>query len=213
MKQFAYALIDFDYTLYETQRLVAGLQKIFADCGVSEADYRDTINQASTGTDGQTYNYTFGRHISLLRERGYTIPDATEDRLQAELQCNYRAEDAVDFLKKIREVAETVYILTAGNQAFQMAKINVSELLPFVDEVIIVPSSQGKAEIVRELNQKGGRILFVNDEVEQNNQVSELGQTVLVLGKKHPRRHQPEMAGSVPYFDNLTEIIEYLKTI
>ncbi len=210
MKHFSHCLIDFDSTLYDTHLFVNGLKEVLLSAGVTEKDYHETMDATKHGHDGRTFQYSFAAHLDNLRQRGYDLPEGVETQMQAELLINRVAAGAVELISTLRETCDHVFILSAGDQEFQMAKLNVSGLLPLVEEVIIVATSTEKLEIVEKLKPSENKILFINDEIHQNNEVAAHYPQVAVVGRKHPVRHNESLVGDVPYFATIPEIQDFI---
>lgn len=210
MKQFAYALIDFDSTLYDTHLFSSGLKEVLLSVGVTEKDYHETMDATKHGHDGRTYRYSFAAHLSNLRQRGYDLSEGVETQMQAELLINRVANGAAELINTLKEICDHVFILSAGDQEFQMAKLNVSGLLPLVEEVIIVATSTEKLQVVEKLEPNIHKILFINDEIHQNSEVAAHYPQVVVVGRKHPVRHNESLVGDIPYFATIPEIQNFI---
>lgn len=210
MKPFSHCLIDFDSTLYDTHLFLSGLKAILLSVGVSETDYHETMEATKHGHDGRTFKYSFAAHLANLGERGYKLPSDVEARMQAELLVNRVAAGCVELIETLKRICDHVFILSAGDQEFQMAKLKVSGLLPLVDEVIIVATSTEKRQIVEKLESAGNTILFINDEIHQNNEIVAHHPKVVVIGRKHPVRHNESLAGNIPYFATIPEITDFI---
>jgi hypothetical protein len=72
---FDYAFIDFDNTIYESHLLVDHIRAVCVRHGVTEEDFRATLESGVHGKNGEYYNYTFELHIQLLVEIGYACDE------------------------------------------------------------------------------------------------------------------------------------------
>lgn len=210
MKHFSHCLIDFDSTLYDTHLFSNGLKTVLLSVGVTEKDYHETMEATKHGDDGRTFKYSFAAHLNTIRQRGYDLPADVEARMQAELLVNRTAEGCVELIKTLKELCDQVFILSAGDQEFQMAKLRVSGLLPLVDEAIIVATSAEKLQMVEKLEPAVHKILFINDEIHQNSEVAAHYPQVVIVGRKHPVRHDESLVGNIPYFATIPEIHNFI---
>ena len=210
MKFFSHCLIDFDSTLYDTHLFSSGLKAILLSVGVNEKDYHETMETTKHGHDGRTFKYSFAAHLANLGERGYKLPSDVEARMQAELLVNRAAVGCVELIETLKRICDHVFILSAGDQEFQMAKLKVSGLLPLVEEAIIVATSTEKRQMVEKLESATNKILFINDEIHQNNEVVAHHPEVVVIGRKHPVRYDESLVGTIPYFATIPEINDFI---
>ena len=64
--------------------------------------------------------------------------------------------------------------------------------------------------MVEKLEPAVHKILFINDEIHQNSEVAAHYPQVVIVGRKHPVRHDESLVGSVPYFASIPEINDFI---
>lgn len=147
-------IIDFDYTLFDTETFRQGLIERLAPWGISDEDFRSTEQEAK----GET-GYHIQDHLALL------LPDA-EDRAEAipvidsfmEALDRYLYPDASQFLLKYGH--DMVTVLSAGHQEWQELKVQNAGMGAVADDVIIVPGN--KEEVMQQWQGDAG-VIVIND--------------------------------------------------
>ena len=206
-------ILDFDNTLYNTNLLKIELEKIFADYGVTPADYASSEQLAIHGSEGTHYDYTVELHIQILHEKGYKIPhEEAVKKIQALFENNYAYEDTIFFLEALKKKNDRMVLLTAGNEQFQRAKIQSIKIEDYFDEIICVRGK--KEEYVESVYTPHEKIFFINDKLKENIAVKNQRKDICVITKWNPLKNSEEELknSGVPYFHTLTEILNYLET-
>lgn len=212
--QLGVTFVDFDNTLYDTHALDMNVREVFLRYGVRKEDADRAFFLAVHGDSGQYFNYTFDAHIDRVRDMGYNIPtDEIHGLLTRFLLDKYQYPDAEEFLRFLRERSERMVLLTAGNPSMQEEKIAATTLAPYFDEVVIL--QERKEHAVGQRIDKGGRHLFVNDDVAQNMLMQKKFPNLLVVTKQHPVKYTREelLASGIPSFPTLTDIIRYVESL
>jgi len=207
---FDFSFIDFDDTLFKTYLFKEDIFSCFARCGVSRQDYKVTYKQAVFGPVVGYFDYTFKKHADILREIGYQIPDQTIVELEGLLKNNYNFSDAEEFLVEIKKISKKMILLTAGERTLQEKKIMASGLVKYFDSVEIIDG--GKSQKIFEIADSASKILFVNDNMQENNQIKKDLPDIILVGTKH-KVSWPEddyEKSDLAYFDNLIEIKNYV---
>lgn len=204
-------IVDFDYTLYQTDLFVQRLKEVFMRYGVDMNTYRASYQQA-VAWDGEGYgfDYSFEKHIHILQRMGYTINAAeVVPQLQACLKRDYICSDAIQFLQFLRARDETV-LLSAGDVRFQKWKVETTGLNAYVDRCEYL--SGNKDKFVAEVLKDGKQVIFINDNSKENASIKKKFPDVMVVGKKNIFKYdeQEVRASGVPYFETLTEIQTYV---
>lgn len=211
MKKFASSFIDFDDTVFDTQKFLTEMEIIFARHGVSSADFRQGTKAAMI--NGQKfYNYTFEQHVDGLRKKGYSLSDKIIDDLNAILEKNnFQFEGAEHFLEWVCTASEKVILLTAGNPEFQHKKLSSTELTEYFDAVQVL--HEKKEEYVRTASNHQ-KSLFINDNLTENLVLKKMLPEVTVISKtnyfKFNRQDYKESA--IPFFETFTDIKKYVET-
>lgn len=207
---FDFSFIDLDDTLFKTFLFKEDIFNCFARCGVTLDDYKKTYAQAVFGPMVGYFDYTFKKHADILRDLGYQIPDTTIIELDGLLKKNYNFEEAEDFVVAIKKISKKMILLTAGERGLQNKKISGSGLAKYFDVVEIIEG--GKSQKIFELADSASKILFVNDNVQENIQIKKDLPNIILVGTKH-RVRWPEddyATSEIPYFDSLTEVKDYV---
>lgn len=205
-------IIDFDYTLFDTEHLRRKLIASLQSFGISEEQYRHAERQLK-----QKQMYTLEAHMQFLLcyplQKVYEIVDDSRD-------CVY--PDAIPFLKKIRslttiasDAAESktpdceegfcvggseqqsnrMTLFSLGNPEWQRRKIDGSGLVHFFDDIVLVDTPK---ELHREkLNiASGSDTLYISDrgsEIDRMKQVFSGLTTVLIRRPGTPYEHEPSL--------------------
>ena len=145
-------ILDFDYTLFNTEAMRQALIEALASYGVTEGWYRDTERQVKA--DGL---YTLEAHLALLAKGG-----AIEQLVETSMKVLENAEqfvypDVWPFLKNIQEADVT--ILSFGSPVWQDRKIRDSGVGVFADHVITTDGD--KAESIQQY--AGREVIVIND--------------------------------------------------
>jgi FMN phosphatase YigB (HAD superfamily) len=207
---FDFSFIDLDDTLFKTYLFKEDIYNCFARCGVSREDYKKTYSQAVFGPVVGYFDYTFKKHADILRDLGYQIPDSTIVELNKLLEKNYNFEDAENFLIEIKKISRQMILLTAGEQKLQEKKIAGSGLAKYFDGIEIIEG--GKSQKIFELADSASKILFVNDNMQENIQTKKDLPDIILVGTKHKVRWTEDNyeASNLPYFDTLSEVKDYV---
>lgn len=210
--RFEAAFIDFDDTIYNTHKMARDMKALFAEHGVSHADFDRTFLLAVHGNNRDYFNYTFDLHLEILRGSGYALPvDELRGALMRLLGGAYEDPEAREFLERLRQLCRETILLTAGNSVFQRERLAATGLGSYFDDVVVIQERKERA--LGERVRKDERYVFVNDDVGQNKTVHEQFPNVLVLTKRHPVKYsEAELQQSgLPYFSTLKDVLFYLE--
>lgn len=207
---FEFSFVDWDNTVYNSVAFEADIFGIFSKHGASQADIRETYTRSLCTIAPHKYDYTFEEHTQFLRELGYNLPSSVEAELNSLFSKNYIFPDTLFFLDFLKGVSKKIVLLSAGDQNFQLNKINGSKIKSNFDEIKIVG---GDKEKYLANNYKGKEIFFVNDNLRENLSVKTEVPSALVITKFNTNRYSEEEVKKVgvPYFKTLTEIQHYVE--
>lgn len=184
-KQYDIAWVDFDETLFATERFKQALVDIFKKNGVPEMIALSTMRQAEESVLKPMYfDYTFERHCDRVQSQGIEISLTLLGELHAVLRRSeeFVYEEAAEFMRVVRHNAARVILLSSGNYSFQRAKIDQSGLATWFDEIIIVRSH--KETILDYLTQQGAlSSIFINDNLAENKIIREFLPSVTIVSK------------------------------
>ncbi len=207
---FDYIFVDLDDTIFDTAKFKADIYKILSVFDVKEADFKIAYKNAAELPSFGYYDYTFERQLEALREMGYILEDKIIISLNDLFNNDYKKDGAEDFLKSLQCVGKKIILLTAGNHFFQDKKIKNINLTKYFDRIEIIDG--GKDDIVGEAIKKG-KVLFINDNLEENKMMKEKFPEVEVLSivnETYWTEEEYKKAG-LTYFHKLTEIKSYLE--
>ncbi|MBI2410516.1 MAG: HAD family hydrolase [Candidatus Kerfeldbacteria bacterium] len=174
-------IIDFDYTLFDTECL---RRKLVAALHVSEDEYRKAEAELK-----KTQLYTLEAHMQLLAgyplQKAYHIVDDAQD-------CVY--PDAIAFLEQITvEKGKRIMLFSFGNPQWQRRKIDGSGLVHFFDDIVLVDTA--KELHIEQLNiASGSDTLYISDrgsEIDRMKQVLPSIQTIWIRRSGNPYEHEP----------------------
>ncbi len=204
-------IVDFDYTLYQTELFVRDLRAVFLGYGVDDAVYTASYQRALTWDgDGYGFDYSFEKHIQVLAEMGIVIdPARAVPQLRACIKKEYICSDAFVFLETLKRLG-AVTLLTAGNVAFQRMKVETVGLPAYVDRCEYVQGN--KETFVEGQLFHAEHVVFINDNSKENAILKKRFSDVAVLGKINVFKYDEKDAreSGVPYFHTLTEIANYV---
>lgn len=211
--KYDYAFIDLDDTLYDTRRFKEDIYSVFSPFGISHKNFLVAYQQAAELGEFGYYDYTFGKQIHAIRSFGADVPDNLVDDLNVLLKNNYILEGAENFLLELKKCCRHLILLTAGNIDFQAQKISAIGVAPRFDEIIQIPG--GKDAVVKKYSEKAGRILFVNDNLEENRMIKgdfPAVEVITILNLSYWTAGECENSG-IPWFHNLDEITKFISNI
>ncbi|HRY36757.1 MAG TPA: HAD family hydrolase [Candidatus Magasanikbacteria bacterium] len=207
---FDFIFVDLDDTIFDTRRFKADIFGVLSDFGVKEKDFNLAYKNAAELPKFGYYDYTFERQLEALREMGYTLGNEITIQLNDLFNINYKKVGAEDFLKSLQCIGKKIILLTAGNHFFQDKKIKNINLTTYFDRVEIIDG--GKDDIVGEAVKKG-KVLFINDNLEENKMIKEnfLEAKVLSIMNETYWTEEEYKKEKLDYFESLEEIKKYLE--
>lgn len=206
-------IIDFDDTLFDTERFKQARLEAVKKLGVPEQVFWDTYNTAIANATGHEY-YGDRQHAEDMAKYGFDA-DALEINLaetsDPSAMPRWLFPDAFGFLGALKDTGRKTLLLSHGTSAFQAAKIHHSGVLPYFDGMTIV--SGNKVPWVKAMaGQAKTPVWFINDKVRETKEVAAAvpsARVVLKVASRFPRKEYEE--SGVPYFDTLTEILAYVR--
>jgi|GEM_PF-6789866 len=204
-------VLDFDNTLYNTHSMVEEISKILERFGVSTNHIQKSLDLAVRGISGSDYNYTFELHKQILEEMGYENLQNLIPELENIFAQKFIFEDTLFFLDELKKQQEKIILLTAGNENFQNKKIDNANIREYFEDIYII--KKGKEKIIQELSMQENLLYCVNDSLYENIQIKNFVEGVKVITKFNKEKYtEEECANSkIPYFNTLTEIIQYVR--
>ncbi len=159
----ALLLLDFDHTLFDTDRFFwVDVRAAVARLGVDARLWEETYEQVWPA------GYSIGRHVEALAARvpwphPEQILDAFEDQF-GDLR-RYVFPDVLPFLRAAQAAGRRLILLSFGHSEWQAYKVKESGLGGLLDEVHATPVAGGKAGLVSALavGVAGGAIAVDNN--------------------------------------------------
>ncbi|MFH0857487.1 MAG: HAD family hydrolase [Candidatus Magasanikbacteria bacterium] len=204
-------VLDFDNTLYNTHAMVSEIEKVLASFHVSTNHIQESLELAIRGTTGSDYNYSFELHQQILEDMGYENLQNLTPELEKVFTQSFIFEDTFSFLDELKKQKEKIILLTAGNENFQNKKIDHANIRQYFENVFIIKN--GKEKIIQELILQENPVYCINDSLYENIQIKNSVIGVQVITKFNKERYTKEECecSKIPYFNTLTEIIQYVR--
>ena len=131
--------IDFDGTLYDTDRLFKDFIKVCNSYGVTD----DMFCEAQEYFFSKNKLFNIEPVIKYLVEE-YNIIDSIYDDIDNLFNSSYLFEDVLDGLKELIDQGHELYVLTYGNFEFQKRKIEGSKIKDYFKDIIITEFDKTK---------------------------------------------------------------------
>ena len=206
---FDFVFVDLDDTIFNTRQFKADIYKTLSVFGVKEEDFYVAYKKTAELSNFGYYNYTFEKQLEELRKLGYELSDELLISLNSLFNNSYAIEGAEDFLNFLQCFSKKIILLTAGNHFFQDKKIKNINLIKYFDRVEIIDG--GKDSVVGEAVKKG-KVLFINDNLEENKMIEEKFTEVKVLSIVNKTYWTVEnyKDAELTYFGSLGEMKNYI---
>ena len=207
-------IIDFDDTLFDTQRY----KRIRLECvqrlGVSEEEYWTTYKQARNSHDG-IFTYSDERHTELLALLGYNhdeVLTALQETSAPEALPEFLFEDTISFLDDVKAYGDSMVLLSLGNPGYQELKTKQSGVSRYFDRTFMVHDT--KKHILATLFEEvhPAEVYFINDKVAETIKLQAAFpqmRVVLKVSENIPKEAY-EQSG-LPYFESLSDIATYVR--
>jgi phosphoserine phosphatase len=211
--KFDYAILDLDYTLFDTRKLENDMWDIFTSQGVSRQDYEETYRQSLCTISREEFDYDFQEQVDFLRGRGYELGWDVVENLNNLLNNNYLFPDSIEFVKFLKTISAKVVLLTAGDEEFQKKKVDRSNIRQLFDEVVVLNGH--KDDYLRPIVEKGFKILFVNDSWRENIHLRKEFNNLFMVGidGPHGRKDNDGELEGLKYVPTLTDAKKYVAEI
>lgn len=134
--------IDFDGTLFDTDKYVKDCMKIFNKYGISKEKF-DKICQ---NVFGRLNLYDMTVIIKYVINE-YNISETIYDEFTSLLDNCYVYEDVEDTLRVLKDLGYELYILTYGDKNTQKRKVDSSKLDKYFNGIIITQGNKAELDI------------------------------------------------------------------
>lgn len=188
--------LDFDNTLYETAKLTDLMLDAIANT-ISESTGEDAciLKKEATDNFNSTIDNIFSFAEKMSKKHGVDSQKALEKVNGVIANGNIIVfEDAIRFLKRLKENGHKAFILTyvaKGNQEYQMSKLLGSGLMKYVDGITITT----EYKFLLDLNYENG--IFIDDDPRDLNGLFEKNPIqVIRIRKPNNKRSKIEINNS-----------------
>lgn len=207
-------IIDFDDTLFDTNRYKHARLDSVKQLGVSEEQYWESYRYARNAPNGE-FTYSDYRHADMLALYGYDhdaiLAALGKTSSEASLPT-FLCRDTISFLEEIKAYGETMVLLSLGNPGYQELKTKGSGVSAYFDRTFMVHDT--KQHILSELFQDvhSQQVFFINDKVGETRELHTAFPHMNVMLKISKNIDIEEyQKSSLPYFDSLTDIAAYVR--
>lgn len=206
-------IIDFDDTLFDTQRFKEARKVAVMKLGVSEKQYNETYLQARNNESG-LFTYSNDQHAEMLARIGFIkshVLEVLEETTTAEALPTFLNDNAIAFVEQLKEKGHTMILLSIGDPDFQELKTRESGVHEFFDRTFMVDRT--KHEVLRELfeHTHPREAWFINDKIQETKELAEAFPEMKVALRKSPMFDELDYEQShFDYFHTLDEIYEHI---
>jgi FMN phosphatase YigB (HAD superfamily) len=207
-------IIDFDDTLFDTQRYKHARLESVKKCGVSADEYWQTYREARNTPDG-VFTYSDHRHAEVLALCGYDekkMLAALDETSNPTALPEFLFDDTQIFLDTLKFYGEPMVLLSLGNPSYQELKTKHSGVAPYFDRSFMVYDT--KKHILEELfaEVSAKEVWFINDKVQETKELKKAFphmRVVLKVSENIPFDEYKE--SELPFFYTLEDILDYVK--
>lgn len=205
-------IIDFDDTLFDTQRFKQARLEAVRLLGVSDEEFWSTYRDARNSQDG-SFTYSDERHADVLALRGYDRGEVLAQlKSTSSLVHQFLYEDTFAFLEAIKEMNGPMILLSLGNPGFQELKTKGTGVHEYFDRTFMVHDT--KIHVLEDLFGEVGHngVWFINDKIEETKKVLSVFPFIKAVLKQSPRFDVSDYQQSgLPFFKTLSEIVSYVR--
>ncbi|MBU1074752.1 HAD hydrolase-like protein [Patescibacteria group bacterium] len=201
-------VLDFDHTLFDTEKFKQALQGRLAMFGVTV----DQFNSNYRIVKEQLGHYDYQEHLRLLAQE--------EELDENDLLLNFNEivnsaneflfPDVLNFLESLKAISKSeLYLLTFGQDKFQQAKVEASGIRPYFKEVVDTVDSK---LIFFDQNKKLQKATFVDNRGKTIDQIKmKYPDVVAIWLKRENTPYDNENCKRMDFqVDSLTEVLQYI---
>jgi len=158
-------IFDFDYTLFNPEKLRQDIAKIFPERNFSD-DYQKYFKD-------KKISFSLNEYRAKLKEESGLTEKQLDQRMAAveKLLKNsdkYLFPEALSLLEYYRRQGDRLVLLTFGNKSFQEMKVDNLGIKDLFDEVCFVEDEKKVHSIIESLKDSGEKILIINDNAKES---------------------------------------------
>ena len=186
--------IDFDSTLYATDKLFLDILKLAEKYGISSEEIEKEKSKLKSFNIYKVLD-NIGRDIdnNLYAEISELIKNGN----------NYLFEDSREFIRLLKSKKYQVNILTYGEYDFQMEKISNCDIINYIDDVII--TDKEKSDIGFIDYQNG---IFLDDKIETLESLYKMNANVIRIRRRNTGNYDKILSvKEIKEFDSLIDAI------
>ena len=161
MNQHTVYFLDFDHTLFDTDRFFhVDVQERLLALGVDAELWRSTYDAVRLS------GYTLEKHMAVIaRQPGRQLSPHITQEIIAEFSDlrRYLFPDAVSFLQSFDPLHTHLAILSFGNPDWQRFKVRASGIEPFFQNLFFTGAEYSKADVVRSCAARYGEIVAIDN--------------------------------------------------
>jgi len=158
-------IFDFDYTLFNPEKLRQDIAKIFPERNFSD-DYQKYFKD-------KKISFSLNEYRAKLREESGLTENQLDQRMAAAEKLlknsdKYLFPEALSLLEYYRRQGDRLVLLTFGNKSFQEMKVDNLGIKDLFDEVCFVEDEKKVHSIIESLKDSGEKILIINDNAKES---------------------------------------------
>ncbi len=192
--------IDFDGTLYDSNKLINNFLNICNKYGISKTQVQEVKKDLFTKEN--LFN------LDILAETLYIkmkLPEEMLTEVEELYSATYLYKDVIEALDKIRLTKKyEVIILTYGNIAYQKKKIESSNLNEYLQDVIITESSKTN---IKEADYKNG-IFIDNNPYQIEKFIKAKARKVIRIRRESDKYSIIDIKAPISEYSNLNTLVD-----
>lgn len=154
-------LVDFDRTIFDTDRFKIDLKNIFINSGVKEKDFQKAYKK--------TNPYSILTHLNNIGADA-TTQEIILDKINKFTKNldKYVFNDAQEFLDFSAKNKIVILLVTYGNKNFQEFKAKKSHVFKYFSDIYYTPKHRVKTKLFRKIEKeyKGKKLVIIDDMLE-----------------------------------------------
>ena len=134
--------IDFDRTLFDTDLFLNDLENVLELSGITIDKFFDYVNKDKEN------GFNIYSILNLMA-KDIKVDDDVYKKIDKIIENSehYIYSDVYDFVKKSKSSGYKIFVLTKGNDEFQLLKIRNTDLFDYLDGVIVTLKDKGKLDL------------------------------------------------------------------
>lgn len=194
--------IDFDGTVFNTDKYSEDFMKIFNEYGINKL----LFEQAKKILFDDEKLFNISEIVDFFIDE-YNVDSSLKIKIDKLLNDLYVYSDVVDCLNILTNYGYELYLLTYGNDTFQRIKINASNLSRFFKDIIITEKDKSK------LNIDYKNSIFIDNNPLEIKKFNDAGAKKTIRIRRDNEKFSNIQYSNLNSFDckNFNEIIKLLK--